>query len=96
MFFLFFFFLYQPMDFKNLKKKICEPKVSRFSPKFCDFQEENQILGFGFKNLQKIYSLAYGYLFFVISISASGYCSESWQEVVEGYRELKQMDLRCH
>ncbi len=26
-------------------------------------------LGYGFKNLQKIYSLAYGFLFFVISIS---------------------------
>ncbi len=34
-----------------------------------DIQKENQTLGYGFENLQKIYSLAYGFLFFVISIS---------------------------
>jgi hypothetical protein len=39
------------MDFKNLKKKIREPKVSRFLPNACDFQKENHTLGYGFKNL---------------------------------------------
>jgi hypothetical protein len=42
---------YQPMNFKNLKKKIQEPKVSRLSPKVCDFQKEKHTLGYGFKNL---------------------------------------------
>jgi hypothetical protein len=47
------------MDFKNLKKKIRELKVSRKPyPRV-----------YKFKNLQKIYGLAYGFLFFVISIS---------------------------
>jgi hypothetical protein len=48
---------------KNLKKKIREPKVSRLLPTVCDFQNENHTLGYGLKNL------AYGILFFVISIS---------------------------
>jgi hypothetical protein len=30
---------YQPFDFKNLKKKICKPKVSMRN--VCDFQKEN-------------------------------------------------------
>jgi hypothetical protein len=30
----------QPMD---SRKKICEPKVSRFLPDVCDFQKENPI-----------------------------------------------------
>jgi hypothetical protein len=42
---------YQHMDFKNLKKNIREPKVSRLSPKVCDFQKENHTLGYGLKNL---------------------------------------------
>jgi hypothetical protein len=29
---------YQPMDFKNLKTKIREPKASRLLPNLCDFQ----------------------------------------------------------
>jgi hypothetical protein len=37
------------MDFKNLKKKIREPKVSRLLPNVCDFPEENHTLGYGFK-----------------------------------------------
>jgi len=37
--------------FKNLKKKICEPKVSRLLPNVCDFQKENHTLVYGFKNL---------------------------------------------
>ncbi len=41
---------YQPMDFKNLKKKIREPKVSRLLLNVCDFQK-NHTLGFGFKNV---------------------------------------------
>ncbi len=35
----------------------------------CDFQKENRTLGYELKNLWKIYSLAYGFLLFVISIS---------------------------
>ncbi len=57
------------MDFKNLKKKIQEPKVSRLLPNVCDLQKENHTLWYGYKNLLKIYSLAYGFLFFVISLS---------------------------
>jgi hypothetical protein len=57
-----------PMDFENLKKKICEPKVSRLLPNVCDFQKENHTLGYGFKNLKKIYGLAYGFLFCVITV----------------------------
>jgi hypothetical protein len=52
---------YQPMDVKNLTKKILEPKVSRLLPNVYDFREENHTLGCGFKNLKKIYSLAYGF-----------------------------------
>jgi hypothetical protein len=40
----------QPTDFKNLKKKIGEPKVSRLSNVW-DLQKENQTLGYRFKNL---------------------------------------------
>ncbi len=50
------------------QEKICKPKVWRLLPNVCDFQK-NHTLGYGFKNLQKINSLAYGLLFFVISIS---------------------------
>jgi hypothetical protein len=57
----------RPWIFKNLSKKISEPKVSRLLPNICDFL--NHTLGYGFKNLKKIYSLRYGFLFFVISIS---------------------------
>jgi hypothetical protein len=32
--------IYQPLDFKNLKKKIREQKVSRLLPDVCDFQKE--------------------------------------------------------
>jgi hypothetical protein len=55
------------MDFKNLKKKIRELTL----PNVCDFQKENHTLGYEF-NLKtiEIYSLASGFLFFVISISA--------------------------
>jgi hypothetical protein len=59
------------VDFKNLEEKICEPKVSRLLSNVCDFQKENHTLGYGFKNLNKTCSLAYGFLFFVISISVS-------------------------
>jgi hypothetical protein len=62
---------YQHMDLKNLKKKMLEPKVSRLLPNVCDFQKENHTLGYGFKNLKKIYGLAHGFSFFVI-ISESG------------------------
>jgi hypothetical protein len=30
-----------PMDFKNLKKKIREPKVSRLLRNLCDFRKKN-------------------------------------------------------
>jgi hypothetical protein len=32
----------QPMDFKNLMKKIHKPKVMRLLPNVCDFQKENR------------------------------------------------------
>jgi hypothetical protein len=35
------------MDFRNFKKKICEPKVSNV----CDLQKANHTLRYGFKNL---------------------------------------------
>ncbi len=43
---------YQPMGFKNLKKKkIHEAKVSRLSPNFVISNKKLHKLGFGFKNL---------------------------------------------
>ncbi len=42
---------HQPMDFKNLKKKNRELKVSTLLPNVCDFQKEIHTLGYGFKNL---------------------------------------------
>jgi hypothetical protein len=57
------------MDFKNLKIKIREPEVSRLLPNLCDLHKKIHRLGCGFKNLSKIYRLAYGFLFFVIPIS---------------------------
>jgi hypothetical protein len=44
---------------KNLKKKICESKV--FCQMFVISKKENHTVGYGFKNPQKIYSLAYGF-----------------------------------
>jgi hypothetical protein len=32
---------YQHMDFKNLQKKIREPKVLRLLPNLCNFQKKN-------------------------------------------------------
>jgi hypothetical protein len=57
----------QPMDFINLRNKICDPKVSRLLPNVLNFQKENHTLGYGFKIYRK--SVAYRFLFFVISIS---------------------------
>jgi hypothetical protein len=37
--------------FKNLKKKIHEPKVSRLLPNVCNFQKENHILWYGLKKI---------------------------------------------
>jgi hypothetical protein len=42
---------YQPMDFKNLNKKIPKPKVLRLFANICDFQKEIHTLGYGFKDL---------------------------------------------
>jgi hypothetical protein len=43
---------YQPMDLKNLKIKICEPKVLRLLPKnVSDFQKENHTQWYELKNL---------------------------------------------
>jgi len=42
---------YQPTDFKNLKKKIREPNVSRPLPNVCDFPKEKHTLRYGCKNL---------------------------------------------
>ncbi len=54
--------------FKKSQAKNLQPKVWVLLASVCDFQKENHTLGYGFKNLSKIYSLAYGFLFFVISI----------------------------
>jgi hypothetical protein len=37
--------------------------VLRLLPNVCDFQKENHILGYGFKNLYKIFSIANGFFF---------------------------------
>ncbi len=37
--------------FQKSQEKIRKPKVSRLLPNVCDFQKENHILGYGFKNL---------------------------------------------
>ncbi len=39
------------MDFKNLKKKICEPKSRETFANDSDFQKENHTLGYELKNL---------------------------------------------
>jgi hypothetical protein len=39
------------MDFKNLKKKICEPKVLRLLPNVCDFRKENHTPGHGVQGI---------------------------------------------
>jgi hypothetical protein len=52
----------------KFQEKISEPKVSRLLPNVCDFQKKTNTLK-KFKNLKKIYRLAYGFLCFVISIS---------------------------
>jgi hypothetical protein len=41
------------MGLKNLKKKICEPKVSRLLPKVCDFQKESVPYGIDLKIYRK-------------------------------------------
>ncbi len=64
------------MNYKNLKKKARKPQASRLFPNVCNFQKYNHTPGYRFKNLQIIYSLAYGFLFFVISLD-SGYGSLS-------------------
>ncbi len=60
----------------------------------CDFQKENHTLGYGFKNLYKIYSLAsYGFLFFVISISGKAMVKRGgggWASETEAEKRLKR------
>jgi hypothetical protein len=41
---------YKPLNFKNLKKKIGEPKVSRLLPNVCYLQNESNTLRYGLKN----------------------------------------------
>jgi hypothetical protein len=41
---------YQPLNFKNLKKKIGEPKVARLLPNVSYFQKESNTLRYRFKN----------------------------------------------
>ncbi len=57
------------MEFKNLKKKIRKPNVSRLLPSLCDYYKNIHTLGYGFKILYKISGIAYGFLFSVIYIS---------------------------
>ncbi len=54
------------MDFKNLKKKNCEPKSVDPFAKSLWFPHKNPYPSVW---IQKIYRLAYGFLFFVIAIS---------------------------
>jgi hypothetical protein len=42
-----------PEDFKNLKKKIHEPKASRLLANVCNFQKEKKILWYGLKIYRK-------------------------------------------
>jgi hypothetical protein len=58
---------------KNLKQKSRRPKVSRLLQNLCDSHKEIHTLGYGLKHLQKIYRLAYEFLFFVICISEKMY-----------------------
>jgi hypothetical protein len=61
------------MDFKNIKKKVREPKVSQdFCQMFVISKKKTDPKDMDLKNLQKIYRLAYGFLFFVIFISGKG------------------------
>jgi hypothetical protein len=62
--------MYQPMDFINLKKKSANQKSRDFCQIFVISNKKIHRLGNGFKNLNGIYRLpvAYGFLFFVISI----------------------------
>jgi hypothetical protein len=56
---------------KKSQEKNPPTKVLILLPNVCYFLKENQCLEYGFKNLYKIYSLAYWLLFFVISISGN-------------------------
>jgi hypothetical protein len=76
---------YQPVVFLNLKKKNSLTKRLKTFAKCCDFQKENHTLGYGYKNLQKIFSLAYGFLFFVISISGHVICMATHIYIIHTY-----------
>jgi hypothetical protein len=54
---------------KISRNKSVNQKSRDFCQMFVISKKENHTLGYRFKNLQKIYSLSYGFLFFVISIS---------------------------
>ncbi len=63
-----------PEDFKNLKKKIHEPKASRLLANVCNFQKEKKILWYGLKIYRKsiawtkyFYSLWFPYLFLLVT-----------------------------
>jgi hypothetical protein len=40
--------------FKNLKKKIYQPKLLRLLPNDCDFQKENHTMGYGSKSIENL------------------------------------------
>jgi hypothetical protein len=45
---------YQPMDFKNLEKKIREPKVSRLLPNLCDFHKISYLRVWIYKSINNL------------------------------------------
>jgi hypothetical protein len=65
------------LDFKNIKKKSANQKSRDFCQMFVISKMKTIPLRYGFKNLQEIYSLAYGFLFCVISISGYSCVSSS-------------------
>jgi hypothetical protein len=46
-----------------------EPKIYSLLPNLCDIHTKIHRLAYRFSNLEKIYRLAYGFFFFVISTS---------------------------
>jgi hypothetical protein len=78
----------------NLKKKSTNQK----SRDFCQiFVISNKIfrLGYGFKNLKKIYRLAHGFLFFVISISNLFFIVKQVRSMAMGFEVLKLFFATC-
>jgi hypothetical protein len=66
----------------KISRKNPQTKSLKAFAKCFEFQKENRTLEYGFKNLYKIYSLADGFLFFVISISRKTTAKQAWASSV--------------